>query len=115
MPRLGFHRAIAFLFKFQSQFGATRTHDASIHQHVDKVRNDVVQQALVVSYHDDGALRVAHGIDALGYDLQRVNADRFALVMSQVSGKRLTYAQLTGKGTDSLHGTAAGTGQEEPF
>ena len=43
------------------------------------------------------------------------DADRFALVMSQVSGKRLTYAQLTGKGTDSLHGTAAGTGQEEPF
>jgi hypothetical protein len=31
------------------------------------------------------------------------DADRFALAMSQVSGKRLTYAELTGKGTDSLH------------
>jgi transposase-like protein len=31
------------------------------------------------------------------------DADRFALAMTQVSGKRLTYAQLTGKGTDSLH------------
>jgi transposase-like protein len=31
------------------------------------------------------------------------DADRFALAMSQVAGKRLTYAQLTGKGTDSLH------------
>jgi transposase-like protein len=31
------------------------------------------------------------------------DADRFALAMSQVAGKRLTYAELTGKGTDSLH------------
>ena len=31
------------------------------------------------------------------------DADRFALLMSQVAGKRLTYAKLTGKGTDSLH------------
>jgi transposase-like protein len=43
------------------------------------------------------------------------DSDRFAFLMSQVSGKRLTYAQLTGKGTDSLHHSAAGTGQEEPF
>jgi transposase-like protein len=31
------------------------------------------------------------------------DGDRFALAMSQVAGKRLTYAELTGKGTDSLH------------
>jgi len=31
------------------------------------------------------------------------DADRFHLAMSQVSGKRLTYAELTGHGTDSLH------------
>jgi transposase-like protein len=31
------------------------------------------------------------------------DADRFTLAMSQVAGKRLTYAELTGKGTDSLH------------
>ena len=43
------------------------------------------------------------------------DADRFALLMSQVGGKRLTYAQLTGKGTDSLHHPTAGTGQEESF
>jgi transposase-like protein len=42
------------------------------------------------------------------------DADRFALVMSQVGGKRLTYAQLTGK-TDSPHHPAAGTGKEESF
>ena len=43
------------------------------------------------------------------------DADRFALIMSQVAGKRLTYAQLTGKGTDSVCHPEAGTGQEEPF
>ncbi len=43
------------------------------------------------------------------------DADRFRMVMSQVGGRRLTYAQLTGKGTDSLHHPAAGTGPAEPF
>jgi hypothetical protein len=43
------------------------------------------------------------------------DSDRFAYLMAQVAGKRLTYAQLTGNGTDSLHHPAAGAGQEEPF
>jgi hypothetical protein len=43
------------------------------------------------------------------------DADRFMLAMSQIAGRRLTYAELTGKGTDALHGSAAGAGQEEPF
>ena len=32
-----------------------------------------------------------------------------------VAGKRLTYATLTGKDTDSACHLEAGTGQEEPF
>jgi len=43
------------------------------------------------------------------------DADRFALAMSQVAGKRLTYAQLTGKQVDALHHPAAETGTEEPL
>ena len=43
------------------------------------------------------------------------DSDRFALVMSQVGDKRLTYAELTGKDIDSLHPPQAGQGQEEPF
>jgi transposase-like protein len=43
------------------------------------------------------------------------DSDRFTYLMSQVAGKRLTYAQLTGKDADSLHHETAGTGQEEPF
>jgi transposase-like protein len=40
------------------------------------------------------------------------DADRFALLMSQVGGKRLTYAELTGKTGPTSHHAAAGTGQE---
>jgi len=38
------------------------------------------------------------------------DSDRFAFLMAKVAGKRLTYAQLTGKEVDALHGSAAGTG-----
>jgi hypothetical protein len=43
------------------------------------------------------------------------DADRFAVLMNQVAGKRLTYAELTGKGTDSVCHPEAAAGQEEPF
>lgn len=44
------------------------------------------------------------------------DADRFALAMSQVAGKRLTYAELTGKDTDSLHTSTTGAGETQvPF
>jgi hypothetical protein len=39
------------------------------------------------------------------------NAERFALVMSRIGGKRLTYADLTGKDADALHSSTTGTGQ----
>lgn len=35
-------------------------------------------------------------------DNKLTDSDRFALLMTQVAGKRLTYAQLTGKGEDSV-------------
>jgi transposase-like protein len=41
---------------------------------------------------------------------------RFELAMSQINGKRLTYAELTGKDTDTLHTTPTGTGETQvPF
>jgi len=48
-------------------------------------------------------------------DNKLTDSDRFALLMTQVAGKRLTYAKLTGKDTDSVCHPEAGTGQEEPF
>lgn len=43
-------------------------------------------------------------------DNKLTDADRFAFVMMQVAGKRLTYAKLTGKDTDSVCHPEAGTG-----
>jgi len=43
------------------------------------------------------------------------DSERFTRAMSLASGKRLTYAQLTGKGVDSLHHPTAAQGTEEIF
>jgi transposase-like protein len=45
------------------------------------------------------------------------NFQRFALAMSQIGGKRLTYAELTGKDADALHSPTTGTGEasQVPF
>jgi hypothetical protein len=40
----------------------------------------------------------------------KTDADRFALAMSQVAGKRITYADLTGKNQSPRHETT-GTGE----
>ena len=50
---------------------------------------------------------------ALRYNLRKKPMNdgmRFQHVMNHVFGRRLTYAQLTGKGTDSLHHQTAGAG-----
>jgi hypothetical protein len=44
-------------------------------------------------------------------DNKLTDADRFALVTSQVAGKRLTYAELIGKDTDTVCPSEAGTGK----
>ncbi len=41
------------------------------------------------------------------------DSDRFALAMSQIAGKRLTYAELTGKDTDTLHTSPTGAGKRQ--
>ncbi|MGD1213793.1 MAG: IS1595 family transposase [Terriglobales bacterium] len=44
------------------------------------------------------------------------DAQRFTKAMSQVTGKRLTYAELIGKDTDSLHTSPTGAGETQvPF
>jgi transposase-like protein len=44
------------------------------------------------------------------------DSDRFALAMSQIAGKRITYSELTGKDTDSLHTSETRAGETEvPF
>ncbi|HXM60169.1 MAG TPA: IS1595 family transposase [Terriglobales bacterium] len=49
-------------------------------------------------------------------DCKLTDADRFARAMSQVAGRRLTYSELTGKDTDSLHTSETRAGETEvPF
>jgi transposase-like protein len=48
-------------------------------------------------------------------DNKLTDSDRFALLMTQVAGKRLTYAKVTGKDSNEPHLPEAGTGQEAPF
>jgi transposase-like protein len=43
------------------------------------------------------------------------DGERFRKAVSLASGKRLTYAELTGKDIDALHHSTAGQGQTEPF
>ena len=44
------------------------------------------------------------------------DAQRFALAMSQVAGKRLTYSELTGKDVDTLHTSPTEAGETQvPF
>ena len=37
------------------------------------------------------------------------DGDRFQMAMRHIAGRRITYQELTGKGTDSLHHEEAGT------
>ena len=48
-------------------------------------------------------------------DNKLASARRFALIMSQVGRKCLTYAQLTSKGTDTECTSEGGPGKGEPF
>lgn len=65
-------------------------------------------------YVDEQVFRFNHRLD--GH--RKITAsERVAAVMAQVCGKRLTYAELTGKDSDSLHTSPTGTGEttEVPF
>jgi transposase-like protein len=65
-------------------------------------------------YVDEQVFRFNHRKD--GYH-KITPAERVAAVMSQVAGKRLTYSELTGKDSDTLHTSPTGTGEttEVPF
>lgn|SRR5208282_641031 len=66
-------------------------------------------------YVDEQVFRYNHRKDG---DRKLTNADRFATLMSQVGGHRLTYSDLTGK-SDSPHHETTGAGEAqqmpEPF
>src|SRR5690606_35483738 len=67
--------------------------DAAIGQHVDHVRLDVVEQALVEGDHQERAAVAAQRVDAIGHGLKRVDVQaRVSLVQDRQL--RLEYGQL---------------------
>ena len=50
---------VALLFQFEREFLAAGSHDAAVHQHVDEVGHDVVQQPLVMRDDELGVVRRA--------------------------------------------------------
>src|SRR5437870_12189565 len=64
-------------------------------------------------YVDEQVFRYNHRKEG---DRKLTNADRLAMLMSQVVGHRLTYSELTGK-SDSPHHETTGTGEADqvPF
>src|SRR6266487_1296633 len=72
---------IAGRFEIERQLFVASLHDAAAREHMHDVRHDVVEQPLVVRDHDERTLGRAHGIDAAGVDLERVDVEaRIGLV-----------------------------------
>jgi len=68
-----FDPAVPFRLEFQSELLASGFDDAAIHEHVDSVGRDIVQQALVVSHQQDRPLGAAQAVDAVRNDPQGVD------------------------------------------
>src|SRR6266508_6155621 len=66
---------VAAGLQLQRQLLAAGAHDAAAREHVHHVRHDVVEQALIVRDHHEGALRRAQPVDAVGDDLERVDVE----------------------------------------
>src|SRR5699024_11463079 len=65
---------VAGLLQLGSELGATGLDDLAVSEYVYKVRNDVVEDALVVGNHQDATVGFfLVGIDAVGNDTQCVN------------------------------------------
>src|SRR3989475_3412916 len=70
-----FEPYVALLFELESQLLAARLHDAAARQHVHVIRNDVVQQPLVVRDDDDAALGAPERVDAVRDYPERVDVE----------------------------------------
>src|SRR4051812_119257 len=74
---------VALLLELQRQLGAARLDDPSVHQHVDEVRLDVIQDPLVVRDQEHPQIRSRQRVHALGHDAERVDVQtRVGLVQN---------------------------------
>src|SRR5690242_3367297 len=68
-------RGIAVALELVGKLGAARAGDAAVHQHVDDVGLDVVEQARVMRDHEDAHVRAGELVHALRDDAQRVDVE----------------------------------------
>src|SRR5690606_14454541 len=66
---------VTLLLELHRQFLAARRYDAAVGKHVHLVRDDVVEQSLIVRNHNHRAVRGAQLVDAVGDDPQRVDVE----------------------------------------
>src|SRR5580692_855064 len=64
---------IAFFFEFDGQFLPTRAHDSPVEEDMDKIRNNVIQEALIMGDDDRGVVRTAQFVYAFGDDFEGVD------------------------------------------
>src|SRR5262245_7322399 len=67
--------AIALLFKLQCQLLAAGLYDLAVDQDMDNVRDDVVEQSLIMRDDQEAPLRTAHFVHAAGDDFERVDVE----------------------------------------
>src|SRR5690606_39831707 len=66
---------VTLLFEPLGELEATGRHDAAVHEDVDGVRGDVVEEALVVGDDQETAIGAGQLVDAVGHDAQRVDVE----------------------------------------
>src|SRR6266545_3535885 len=64
---------VAFFLEFQGQLFPAGPNDASVPEDVDEVRDDVIEQALVMGDDQGGVIRTLELVHAVGNDLERVD------------------------------------------
>src|SRR5690349_6504218 len=71
--QLALDPAIALLLQLQRQLFTTGPDDTPTRENMHEVRNDIVEQPLVVRDDDEGALRAAQGVDPVGDDFEGID------------------------------------------
>jgi hypothetical protein len=66
---------VARLFQLERKLRTARARHAPVGEHMHPVRNDVVEQPLIVRDHQHGTIRTAQRVDALGHDAHGIDVE----------------------------------------
>src|ERR1044071_5963571 len=66
---------VSFCLELECEFFRARLHNTSFIQHMHKIRNDIVEQTLVVCYHDDRIVLRTEFVHTVRYDAKRIDVE----------------------------------------